>query len=133
MGPTFIDGAYRAFEPVTLADLVGKEGYMVELTSAGKIQLYSGSSGVLPIGVLSQTMGPSGGWWTVRLLGKGGTVRMIASGAITIGTAVRVASGGLMAAASGAGMNQGVLVGDITPSASGDWIEVLDYPNYQAA
>lgn len=124
---TYCDGPYRAFLANVPGDLVGKEGYLVEQTSTGKIQLYS--SGKV-IGTLFERLEGSNGAWKVRLLGKGGTVRMIAGGAITLPDYVIETSGGKVIAATTTTKALGLALvpdgGAAFTAASGDFIEVQD-------
>ena len=118
------DSPYQSFNAAVPANLVGKEGYGVEQVSGtNTIQLY--------------TAGPLIGWlyqrlegdtaWNVRLAGKGGTVRVVAGGAIGAAPAmVKMLTGGTMVAAATTEKAHGVKIRDVAASASGDFIEIID-------
>lgn len=118
---TFNDGPYRTFEADVPGDLAGKENYLVELTATGTIQLFT--SGVA-IGVLHQRL-EGGADWNVRLLGKGGTVKVIANGAITAAGRVKGESGGKVVALGASGRSIGSLISPDT-AAAGDVCEIID-------
>lgn len=121
---TYTDGAYHAFKEETVDALLNKEGYLVELgTATDTVKL--ATSGNLAIGVLveKQTGNPH---VNVRLLGKGGTVKVVAGGVIAKGANVGWGTGGktvTMATGNTLGkkLNQG-------SSADNDVIEILDLP-----
>jgi hypothetical protein len=122
MQPTYSDTAYRSFTAGTPADLVGKEHYLVELVSASaSIQLLTSGA---PIGVLKSRM-ESDSQWNTRLIGKGGTVVMIAGGAIAAGAYVKGLSGGKVVTANTTEKAIGVYLG-ADAAVDGDLIEVLD-------
>lgn len=121
---TYVDTAYRSFTAEVPADLVGKEGYVVEVV-AGKatIQLYQAG---IPIGVLQQRLEGSNAW-NVHMFGKGGTCRAIAGGAINAPAYVKAAAGGKMVAAASADKCQGVALSPLVAAAN-DVIELIDNP-----
>jgi hypothetical protein len=120
---TYVDTAYRSFDSDVADALVGKEGLVVEITAGNKIQLYNAG---IPIGVLFQRLEGSQSW-SVRLFGKGGTLRAVAGGAINSPAYVKVAAGGKMVAAASADKCQGVAIQPAV-CALNDVIEVLDNP-----
>lgn len=121
---TYVDTAYRSFEADVPANLVGMEGYVVEIV-AGKstIQLYQAG---IPIGVLLQRLEGSNAW-NVHLFGKGGTCRAVAGGAINAPAFVKAAAGGKMVAAASADKCQGIAILPLIAAAN-DVIEVIDNP-----
>lgn len=120
------DTAYKAFKEETTDALLDKEFYLVALgTAAGTVKLATSVDDA--IGVLFQKQ-PGNPHVTVRLLGKGGTVKVIAGGVIAKaarviwGTGAKVitqpATGGIYRTL-GRKLSQG-------SSASGDIIEIDD-------
>ncbi|HVY69673.1 MAG TPA: hypothetical protein VHH73_07065, partial [Verrucomicrobiae bacterium] len=64
---------------------------------------------------------------TIRLLGKGGTVKMVQGGAITVGARVKGASGGkVVTEGTGARRALGIKISSTANGADGDVIEVID-------
>ena len=120
---TYVDTQYRSFEENVAGALVGKEGYGVEIVAGNKIQLYNAG---IPIGVLLQRLEGSNAW-NVRLLGKGGTLRAVAGGAINSPAYVKFAAGGLMVAANSADKCHGIAIQPAV-AAQTDIIEVIDNP-----
>ncbi len=120
---TYVDTAYRQFESNVADALVGKEGYVVEIVAGNKIQLYNAG---IPIGVLFQRLEGSQAW-SVRLFGKGGTLRAIAGGAINSPAYIKPAAGGKMVAGGSGDKCQGVAIQPAV-CADGDFIEVIDNP-----
>jgi len=120
---TYTDTPYKPFQADVPDNLVGKEGYAVEIVGGGNnnIQLYNAG---IPIGVLFQRLEGSAGW-NVRLFGKGGTLRAIAGGAINAPAYVKVQAGGKMIAANSADKCQGVAIYPDVMAAN-DVIEVID-------
>jgi hypothetical protein len=118
---TYTDGAYKAFTANVPADLIGKEGYLVQLRTDGEIELYT--NGAL-IGVLFQRL-EGGEEWAVRLLGKGGTVKVVAGGVIAATARVKAASGGKVVTIGTGGRSIGRYLGT-SNSADNDVIEILD-------
>ena len=120
---TFTDGPRRAFKAEVAADLAGKEGYVVEMVANKEtVQLFNGG---IPIGVLEQRMQGSEDW-TVRLLGKGGTLKVKAGGAIATPAYVKPANGGKVVAAAQGNLAIGVKVSPAAAAADGDVIEIVD-------
>lgn len=122
----YTDEAYRTFEEKTAGQLTGKEGYLVELTSDGKVELLD--SGIA-IGVMHAKLEGSNDV-NIRLLGKGGTVKCVKGGAIAIGVRVKGVSGGKIAAVGSAGSGDrciGIIISPTTNGADGDVCEVLDF------
>jgi hypothetical protein len=120
---SYVDSAYRAYKAAVPADLIGKEGYIVEqVAGAETIQLYT--SGI-PLGVLHQRL-EGGTEWNVRLLGKGGTVKVVAGGAISTPAYVKPDSGGKVVAASSTNLAIGVKTSPTAAAANGDFIEIVD-------
>lgn len=110
-------------EAVTPADLVGKEGYLVELTNARKIQLLTANG--VAIGVLDQKLEGDDTTWNVRLLGKGGTVKVKAGGVIAGGARVKGTNGGKVVTNGGYGRCVGTKL-TAGNSADNDVIEIDD-------
>ena len=119
----YTDNGYRTFVEKTTGQLTGKEGYLVELASDGKVQLLTSG---LAIGVMHGKL-EGGEHVNIRLLGKGGTVKCVKGGAITVGTRAKGASGGKIVAASTTGDRSiGIVISPATNGADGDVCEVLD-------
>lgn len=119
---TYVDGNYRTFEEKTAGQLTGKEGYLVELTSDGKVQLLTTG---LAIGVMHQKLQGSNDV-AIRLLGSSGTVKMVKSAAIAIGARVKGVSGGKIATAGNSERSIGIVISPAANGADGDVCEVLD-------
>lgn len=78
---TYTETAYKSFEEETLGALIGKEFHLVALgTADNTIRL--ATSGDEVIGVLHERTSLESKDVSVRLLGKGGTVKMKAGGII---------------------------------------------------
>jgi len=127
MNPTYTEGPYKSFEEETLLDLQDKEGFLVMLGAADNTVKLA-TSGAVAIGVLHGRTSLESKDVAVRLLGKGGTVKMMAGGIIAKGSRVVWAAGGKVVAqpaAAGSYRTLGVKLeqGD---SADNDVIEVLD-------
>ena len=122
---TYNDSPYQSWAAAVPANLVGKEGYAVELVPGTRtIQLYTGANPLLGW-LVERLEGDTA--WNVRLAGKGGTVRCIAGGAIGQAPAyVKAAAGGLMVAANSADKAHGIKLDDVAASALNDFIEVQD-------
>lgn len=81
---TYIESPYRSFEEENLGDLVGKEFFFVALGAADNtIKLAADGESV--IGVLHERTSMESKDVSVRLLGKGGTVKVKAGGIIAKG------------------------------------------------
>ena len=127
MNPTYTEGPYKSFEEENLLDLQDKEGFLVMLGTADNTVKLA-TSGAVAIGVLHGRTSLESKDVAVRLLGKGGTVKMKAGGIIAKGSRVVWAAGGKVVAqpaAAGIYRTLGVKLeqGD---SADNDVIEVLD-------
>ena len=120
---TYVDGPYREFQENVDQALVGKEGYVVEIIAGNKIQLYAAG---IPIGVIMQRLEGSNAY-SVRLFGKGGTLRAIAGGALNSPAYVKAANGGKMVAANSGDKCHGVCISPAVAAAN-DVIEVIDNP-----
>jgi hypothetical protein len=118
----YTDTAYRTFEEKTAGQLTGKEGYLVELTSDGKVQLLTSG---LAIGVMHGKLEGSNDV-NIRLLGKGGTMKCVKGGAIAIGVRVKGASGGKLTTTTTNDRSIGIIISPTTNGADGDVCEVLD-------
>lgn len=117
---TYVDSPYRSFTQNVADALVGKEGLAVEIVTADKVQLLAAA---LPVGIIQQRLEGSQAV-SVRLLGKGGTLRGIAGGVIAAGGAVKLAAGGKFVAAAQNDKGHGIALSDA--AADGDFIEVQD-------
>lgn len=123
---TFTEGPYMTFAEETTDALLDKENYLVALgTAAGTVKL--AADGDTAIGVLSSKR-KSDPHVTVRLLGKGGTVKVIAGGVIAKDARVIWGTGGkvitqTLSAGTYRTLGRKLSQGN---SASGDIIEVLD-------
>ena len=119
---TYTDTAYKAFAEETVDALLNKEGFLVELgTADGTVKL--ATSAATAIGVLFQKQ-PGNPHVNVRLLGKGGTVKVVAGGAIAKGALVTWGTGGkFVSAASGNTLGRKLTQGN---SADNDVIEIVD-------
>lgn len=127
MNPTYTEGPYKSFEEENLLDLQDKEGFLVMLGTADNTVKLA-DSGDAAIGILHGRTSLESKDVAVRLLGKGGTVKMKAGGIIAKGSRVVWAAGGKVVAqpaAAGSYRTLGVKLeqGD---SADNDVIEVFD-------
>jgi hypothetical protein len=123
MRETYVDGAYRPYKAAVAADLLGKEGYVVEQVAATEtIQLYTNG---IPLGVLHSRL-EGQDVWSVRLFGKGGTVKCVAGGAINSPAYVKPANGGKVVAAAQGNLAVGFKTSPVAAAADGDVIEVVD-------
>lgn len=123
---TFTEGPYATFAEETTDALLNKERYLVALgTAAGTVKL--AADGDTAIGVLQEKR-EGDPHVNVRLLGKGGTLKVIAGGVIAKDARVIWGTGGKVITQTtttgtyrtlGRKLSQG-------NSASGDIIEVLD-------
>jgi len=119
----FVLGPYAPFEAAVPADLIGKEGYYVELV-AGTRTIQLATTGVV-IGVLDERLEGETSW-NVRLLGCGGTYNVIAGGAIAHQADVKAASGGKAVDQAGSGRALGYLISPVAGAVTNDVCEVLD-------
>lgn len=125
---TYQDTPYHPFKEGTPKALDDKEFLLVELdTAADTVKVATAVD--KPIGVLARKQ-EGNPHVTVRLLGKGGTVKVMAGGAIPKGSRVIWGTGGkVIVQPSGTGnyLTLGVKLTQGT-SADKDIIEILDYP-----
>lgn len=121
---TATDTPYKPFKEETTDALLNKEGYYVQLgTAADTVAL--ATSGNLAIGVLYQK-NQGDPHVNVRLLGKGGTVKVVAGGVIAKGANVGWGSGGkTVVMATGNTLGKKLTQGS---SADNDVIEIIDCP-----
>jgi hypothetical protein len=125
---TYNDSPYQTFKEATVGALDGKEHHVVELdpTNDDGVRLATGANG--SVGVLKQKLqdGPLGtGDVNVRLLGGGGTIKVVAGGAIAKWARVKSAVGGKVVVASTGDRSIGIKKTNGT-SADGDVIEIID-------
>lgn len=124
---TYNDSAYKTFNESTVGALDASVGLAVALDTAENT-VKKATSATDSIGVIAGKLqdGPLGdGAVNVRLLGKGGTVKVVAGGAIAKGARVKTAAGGKVVAASSSDRSIGVKLTQGS-SADGDVIEILD-------
>src|SRR5690242_10014888 len=115
---TYQDGNYREFDENVAGALDGKEGYVVETLSDGTIQLFSAGANFAN-GVVFNKIKKGATQVNVRLLGKNGTVKMVASGAIATGGRVTPVATGTVVAAQAGDRTIGIKVGPPGTCASG--------------
>ena len=118
---TKVDGPFRTFVEEVAGALTGKEGYLVELGSTGGVQLLTTG---IAIGVVEGKLQGENAV-TVRLLGKGGTVKLVQGGSVALGSRLLGGSGGKVTTLT-SGRSVGIKIAPATSGASGDVIEVLD-------
>jgi hypothetical protein len=125
---TYNDSPYQSFPANVPADLVGKEGYAVELVpGTNNIQLYTATAGRPLLGFLFERLEGDTNW-NVRIAGKGGTVRCVA-GDGSIGQApayVKAQAGGTMIAAASGNLAHGIKISPAVADAAGDVMEIQD-------
>jgi hypothetical protein len=137
--PTIIPivGANRTFSE-DATSLNGKEDLLLELNSDGTVKLNTGDA---PIGVHVAKLQNGQPEVNVRLLGQGGSLRVIQSAAIAVGAYVMVdpdAPTKVKTYAASAGLNKRVLGRKLADSsttangAAGDVIEISDSPDRHA-
>lgn len=121
---TYQDTPYHPFREATTDALLDKEGHFVQLGAAeGSVEL--ATSGNLAIGVLVEKQ-KGNPHVNVRLLGKGGTVKVVAGGVIAKGANVGWGTGGkTVVMATGNTLGKKLTHGS---SADNDVIEILDMP-----
>lgn len=122
---TYIDGNVRTFVIDTPGQLNGKTDYLVELGVApNSVKLLSVANNAL--GAVRSLRQPGAGSVAVRLLGGGGTLRLVQSAPITRGAFVKAAAGGTVVIATTAGDR--VIGRKLSPGPGepGEVIEVLD-------
>lgn len=121
----YIDGNVRTFVIETPGQLDAKTDYLVELgTAPESVKLLITPTNA--IGSVRNLRQPGLGSVAVRLLGGGGTLRLVQSGAISRGALVKAAAGGTVVAAATAGDR---VIGrklSSGPGQAGEVIEVLD-------
>ncbi len=119
---TYTDTPYKPFKEATTDALLNMEGRLVELgTAADTVQLAASANGA--IGVLHKK-NQGDPHVTVRLLGKGGTVKVVAGGVIAKGANVGWASGGkVITQATGNTLGRKLSQGS---SADNEVIEIVD-------
>lgn len=125
---TYNDSAYKSFPAAVPANLVGLEGYAVEIVpGTNTIQLYTATGGRPLLGWLFERLEGDVNW-NVRLAGKGGTVRAIA-GDGSIGQApcyVKAQAGGTMVAAVSTNLAHGIKHSPSVADVANDVIEIQD-------
>ena len=119
---TYTDTPYKSFKEATTDALLNMEGRLVELgTAADTVQLAASANGA--IGVLHKK-NQGDPHVTVRLLGKGGSVKVVAGGVIAKGANVGWASGGkVITQATGNTLGRKLSQGS---SADNEVIEIVD-------
>ena len=126
MKTIYTETAYKSFNEENLGDLADKEGHAVLLGAAeGTVKLPTDAATAAQcIGTIHERYGPNDKEVTIRLFGKGGTLKARAGGIIAKGAEVQVDTDGRFITLAG-----GTSVGrklDQGASAVGDFIEVLD-------
>lgn len=117
---TFTDGFYKTFTEETPGELTGKEGWVVELTANGTVQL---AQAALGIGVMFQKLQGSNDV-VVRLVAP--TAKAVQGGAIVIGTRVKYAAGGKIVTGGGAGdRNIGIKISPVGNQADTNVCEII--------
>ncbi|QJE95961.1 DUF2190 family protein [Luteolibacter luteus] len=119
---TYQDTPYHPFKEAVLDALLNKEGYLVELgTAADTVQIATSANNA--IGVVAEKQ-EGNSHVTIRLLGKGGTVKVVAGGVIAKGGNVIWGTGGkVVNSATGNTIGRKLTQGN---SADGDVIEIVD-------
>tara|TARA_R110002126_G_scaffold7683_2_gene37397 strand:- start:3258 stop:3650 length:393 start_codon:yes stop_codon:yes gene_type:complete len=93
------EGPYKTFTEETLAQLEGKEGYLVELgTAADSVKILATAANA--IGTYVGKVAPGSSNVNVRLLGNPGTARFVTGGAVAKGGLFMAAAGGKVVAAT---------------------------------
>lgn len=121
---TITEGPYIPLTEAVAGALTGKEDQLLSLNNVGKAVLFDGSAPA--VAVMVGKLSPDSTEITARLLGKGGTVRMVQDAAITPG--VRVAGKNATSRVQTAAAGSRSLGFKLTPvaGAAGDVIEVAD-------
>lgn len=122
----YVDEAYRTFTEAVAGALDGKEGMYVQLDVNGQLELSDGTRKCIGT-MFSKLQGSSD--VSVRLAGKGGTVKVVQGAPINMGDYVApdaTARAYTPAAASGINRTFGIKISPTTAGAVGDVIEVLD-------
>lgn len=119
---TYTDTGYKPFKEETLDALLDKEFFLVELgTASDTVKLATSAANAIGVIYAKEQGNPH---VNIRLIGKGGTVKVKAGGVIAKGARVTWATGGKVASAT-----TGVLLGrKVTQgsSADNDVIEIID-------
>ena len=124
MKSIYVEGNTKTFAEEVAGQLDGKEGYLVELgTAEGTVKILATVGN--EIGVVRNKLQPGHPDVTIRLLGKSGTVNMVAGGAINKGAKVKAAIGGKVVAAGAGDRSLGTKLTH-GAAADGHVIEVLD-------
>jgi len=124
----YVDTNYAPFVEAVTDALLDKEGYLVELGSAADtVQLATSGANVIGVVAKKEKGNPH---VNIRLLGKGGTVRVVAGGVIAKGARVIWGAGGKVLTLPGSGFPFRSLGAKLTQgsSANGHVIEILDTP-----
>lgn len=124
---TYTEGAYKSFEEETLGALVGKEFHVVALGTADNTVRLA-ANGDEAIGVLHERTSLESKDVSVRLFGKGGTVKVKAGGIIAKNARVIFGAGAKVLtqpAAAGTYRTFGRKLAQGS-SANNDVIEILD-------
>lgn len=117
---TFTDNVYKTFTEETPGELTGKEGYAVELTANGTVQL---AQAALAIGFVYQKLQGANDV-TIRLLAP--TAKVVQGGAIAIGARVKYAAGGKVVTGAGAGdRNIGIKISPTGAQADTNVCEIM--------
>lgn len=127
---TVTDTPYISLVENVAAALTGKDDLLLSLSNTGKAVLYTGAAPA--VAVMIGKNSPDDTVVTARLLGKGGTVRIIQSEAIVPGSRVKpVAASGRVATADAGAQALGF---KLSPGngAAGDVIEVIDYASVRS-
>ena len=124
------DSPYKTFKEETVGALDGKEGYLLMLGTAENTVKLATSSDVA-IGVMAgklQNGSLGDGAVNVRMLGKGGTVKVVAGGVIPKGSRVVWGTGGKAVVQPASAGSYRTLGRKLThgSSADNDVIEILD-------
>lgn len=125
---SYVDSPYKSFPAAVPANLVGMEGYAVEMIpGTNTIQLYTATAGRPLLGFLFERLEGDVNW-AVRLPGKGGTVRVVCADN-SIGQApcwVKAVNGGGVAACGIGVAAVGYKISPVGADAAGDVIEIMD-------
>jgi len=116
---TYVDKHYRTFTEETAGQLTNKEGYAVELTANGTVQLFT--SGICIGFMHSKLQGAND--VVIRLLAP--TYKVIAGGAIAIRGQVKGLTGGKVVAATTGSRALGIKISPTAASADGDTLEII--------
>lgn len=119
---TYTDTPYKPFKEETTDALLNKEGHLVELgTASDTVKLATNAANA--IGVLFEKT-PGNPHVNIRLMGKGGSVKVVAGGVIAKGARVTWGTGGkFVSATTGTLFGRKLTQGS---SADNDVIEILD-------